>query len=63
MKVRFVVEKDGTVSNIQALSGADILQKEAIRVIKLSNQWEPATMGALKVRAYKIQPIVFELKN
>ncbi|HEY4287343.1 MAG TPA: energy transducer TonB [Puia sp.] len=63
VKVKFVVEKDGTVSNVQALSGPDILQKEAIRVISASKQWEPMSLDGHKVRSYKIQPIVFRLES
>ncbi len=63
VKVRFVVEKDGTVSNVEALSGPDILQKEAIRVIRASGQWEPSSLSGHKVRSYKIQPIVFRLEQ
>jgi protein TonB len=63
VKIQFVVEKDGTVSNVQALSGPDILQKEAIRVIRASKQWEPMSLGGHKVRSYKIQPIVFRLES
>ncbi len=63
VKVKFVVEKDGTISNVEALSGPDILQKEAIRVISASKQWEPMSLNGHKVRSYKIQPIVFKLES
>ncbi|HTI94228.1 MAG TPA: energy transducer TonB [Puia sp.] len=63
VKVQFVVEKDGTVSHVEALSGPQILQKEAIRVIAASGQWEPSTLNGRKVRSYKIQPIVFRLEQ
>jgi len=63
VKVKFVVEKDGTVSNVEALSGPDILQKEAIRVIRTSGQWEAMTLNGHTVRSYKIQPIVFRLEQ
>ncbi len=62
VKVKFVVEKDGSVSNIEALSGPEILQKEAIRVIRASGQWEPSSLNGRTVRSYKIQPIVFKLE-
>jgi outer membrane biosynthesis protein TonB len=63
VKVKFVVEKDGTVSHVEAMSGPDILQKEAIRVIAASGQWEPSILNGNKVRSYKIQPIVFKLES
>jgi|GEM_PF-1416275 len=63
VKVKFVVEKNGSVSNVEALSGPAVLQKEAIRVISASKQWEPMTLNGHKVRSYKIQPIVFMLEQ
>jgi TonB family protein len=63
VKVRFVVEKDGSVSNVEALSGPEILRKEAIRVVSASKQWEPSSLNGHKVRSYKIQPIVFRLEQ
>lgn len=63
VKVKFVVEKNGSVSNVEALSGPGILQKEAIRVIKASKEWEPMSLEGHKVRSYKIQPIVFKLES
>lgn len=63
VKVKFVVEKDGTVSHVEAMSGPEVLQKEAIRVIAASRQWEPSILDGHKVRSYKIQPIVFRLEQ
>lgn len=63
VRVKFVVEKDGTVSHVEAMSGPEVLQKEAIRVIRASGQWEPSTLNGRKVRSYKIQPIVFKLES
>ena len=61
--VRFVIERDGKVSDVQALNGPGILQKEAIRVISLSSgSWRPAMQAGRTVRFYKTQPIVFQLK-
>ena len=62
VKVKFVVEKDGSVSNVEAMSGPEILQKEAIRVIRASGQWEPSSLNGHTIRSYKIQPIVFKLE-
>jgi hypothetical protein len=49
--VTFVVEKDGTLSNIIALREPDqFIAKEAIRVISLSPPWNPGTQNGLPVR-------------
>ncbi|HMI64064.1 MAG TPA: energy transducer TonB [Puia sp.] len=63
VRVKFVVEKDGTVSHVEAMSGPEVLQKEAIRVVAASGQWEPSILNGHKVRSYKIQPIVFKLES
>jgi protein TonB len=61
--IRFVIERDGTVSGVQALDGPGILQQEAIRVISLSSgSWQPAMQAGRTVKSCKTQPIVFQLK-
>ena len=64
MDVRFIVDKDGSVSDVAAESGPLIggLREEAIRVVKNSGQWIPAMQNGHKVDAYKTQPIVFKLQ-
>ena len=62
VRVQFVIEKDGTVTNVQALSGPEMLQQEAIHAItKSSGAWIPETWFGHAVKSYKIQPIVFRL--
>lgn len=60
--VRFVVEKDGTISN------TDILRKlgfgcdeEVIRLVKTMPKWVPGKQNGKPVRVYYTLPIVFEL--
>lgn len=59
--IKFVVDVDGNVSNIQALSGPDELKTEAIRVIGKSGRWTPAVHQGRIVNSYKYQQIVFQL--
>jgi protein TonB len=61
--VQFIVDKDGNVSDVVALSGPDELRAEAVRVIKKSGKWTPAIQNGTKVKSYKKQPIVFRLAN
>ncbi|HEY6900906.1 MAG TPA: energy transducer TonB [Puia sp.] len=62
--VKFTIETDGTISDVQALGGNDILQREAVRVIRLSSgQWQPGEAGGHAVRTYKTQPIIFRLEQ
>jgi periplasmic protein TonB len=59
--VKFIVDKEGNVSNIQALSGHESLREEAIRVISKSGKWIPAIQNGQTVSSYKYQPIIFRL--
>jgi protein TonB len=61
--VQFIVDKEGNVSDVQAMSGPESggLREEAIRVIKKSGKWQPAVQNGRQVKSYKRQPIVFKL--
>ncbi|HWK05953.1 MAG TPA: TonB family protein [Puia sp.] len=61
--VQFVVDKEGNVSNVEAISGPELLRQEAIRVIKKSGRWEVAIQNGRHVNSYKRQPIVVQLQN
>ena len=62
--VRFIVDKDGNVSDVIAESGPLIggLREEAISIIKNSGKWIPAMQNGRNVNAYKRQPIHFKLQ-
>lgn len=58
----FVVEKDGSVSNFDALQAPDkILVDEVERVFKLTPKWEPGKQNGKAVRVKFTVPIVFTL--
>jgi len=59
--VQFIVDKEGNVSDVEAVSGPEILRPEAIRVIKKSGKWTPAIQNGHKVKSYKRQPIGFKI--
>jgi periplasmic protein TonB len=61
--VQFIVDIDGTVSDVEAISGPEELRAEAVRVIKKSGRWTPAIQNGRKVKSYKKQPIVFRLQE
>lgn len=61
--VEFVVEKDGTVSNLRIVRSPDeTLEKEAIRVMRNMPSWTPGYQGIHKVRVRMVMPIQFKLK-
>jgi len=61
--VQFIVEKDGTVSNITAISGPEALKAESIRLIRDSAKWKPAKQNGHIVRSYHRQPIHYRLER
>lgn len=62
--VEFIVEKDGSVTNVRAVRGNDrYLEEEAVRVISASPKWKPGTMGGEKVRVKYSVPVEFRLKK
>ena len=61
VEVQFIVDKDGNVSEVQALTGPEELRREAERVIKKSGKWTPAIQNGHQVKSLKRQPIIFRL--
>jgi protein TonB len=59
--VKFIVDEKGNVSNVEAASGPEELQEEAVRVIRKSGKWTPAIQNGRQVRSYKKQSIIFQL--
>jgi len=60
--IRFVVDVDGSISDIQPLTKHGYgLEEEGIRVIKRSKKWEPAFLNGVHVKAYKRQVIIFDV--
>ena len=60
--VRFVVEKDGKISNVSiARSVTPELDKEAMRVVKQMPSWSPGKQRGRPVRTNVVIPIVFRL--
>jgi len=60
--IKFIIDVDGNISNLKALTNAGFgMEAEAIRVIKKAEKWEPAIQNGIKVKAYRQQPITFEV--
>ncbi len=64
VNIKFVIERDGSLSNIEEISSPDrILTDEVVRILKLSPKWTPGKHLNKPVRVFYILPIKFELKN
>lgn len=60
--VQFVVEKDGSITNVIVRRGTNsLLDAEAVRVVKLMPAWKPGSMRGKKVRVRYTLPISFTL--
>lgn len=62
--VSFVIEKDGSVSNIKALkSPHSSLTEEVVRLVKAMPNWNPGTMSGKPVRVKYVLPLSFKLQK
>lgn len=51
VRMKFVIEKDGTLSNIQALSNDYGVGDEGVRILKTMPKWKPAMQDGVPVRS------------
>ncbi len=62
VQVRFIIEKNGAVSNVQVVRGIDeLLDNEAVRVISASPKWRAARVRGQKVRSSMTIGVEFRL--
>jgi TonB family protein len=60
--VSFVVEKNGSLSNVNVRRSVhSLLDKEALRVVNLSPYWLPGTISGQPVRVQLIVPVRFKI--
>ncbi|WP_315448288.1 energy transducer TonB [Segatella salivae] len=60
--VRFIVEKDGSISNVRpVLSVHPLLDKEAVRVVESMPKWSPGKQNGKPVRVRFNVPVMFKL--
>lgn len=61
--VGFVVERDGSISSVNVIRGADpSLDKEAVRVVKSMPKWTPGKQNGQAVRVKFNVPVNFKLQ-
>lgn len=62
--VQFIVNKDGSISDVESLKKVGYgFDEEAIRVVKSMPKWKPGKQGGKKVRVIYVLPINFTLKR
>ncbi|MES2646394.1 MAG: TonB family protein [Bacteroidota bacterium] len=63
VRVQFIVDKEGNISEVQALNNpGEGLAEEAVRIIKKGPKWKPAEQNGRKVIYRHIQSITFKLE-
>ena len=61
--IGYVVERDGSISNVQVLRGVDpSLDKEAVRLVKSMPKWNPGMTNGSPVRVKYNVPVQFKLQ-
>ncbi|MDE6290150.1 MAG: energy transducer TonB [Muribaculaceae bacterium] len=62
--VKFIVEKDGSITNAQVIRSVDSdLDREALRVVSKMPKWIPGKNGGMPVRSYFTLPVSFRLQE
>ena len=60
--VQFVVDKDGSLTDVQAIKGIGAgCDEEAVRVISKAKKWKPGKQRGRAVKVRMILPITFKL--
>jgi len=60
--VRFIVEKDSTITNVEIERGRQkLLDEEAIRLVQAMPKWSPGEINGVPVRTRVKMPIKFTL--
>lgn len=64
VSISFVVEKDGSITDVQVARPVDpSLDKEAARVVKSMPKWQPGKQNGSFVRVRYIVPVTFKLQS
>lgn len=62
--IHFVIEKDGSITNVKVLRSVDpALDKEAVRLVKSMPNWKPGIQRGKPVRVAYSMPIEFKLPD
>lgn len=62
--VQFVVNSDGSIQDVEVIKGvSDLLNKEAVRVVKAMPKWTPGEQAGKKIRVRFRIPIKFTISG
>jgi len=64
VQVKFLVERDGSITDVQALNDPGFgLAKAAVDVVRKGPKWNPGIQNGKQVRSYHTQPITFVVQE
>ncbi len=62
--IQFVVDIDGKISDIKPLTKHGFgMEAEVMRILRKSPRWIPAVQDGRNVRAYRKQPVTFQIEE
>lgn len=62
--VQYIVNKDRSLAEMKALTNQGYgMEKEVVRILLKSGAWESATINRRPVKAYRKQPVTFEVTD
>jgi TonB family protein len=62
--VKFTVEKDGTITDVEVARGVHpALDEEAVRVVSMMPKWKPGTQMGDTVRTKFTLPVFFKINQ
>lgn len=62
--VKFVVEKDGSITHIEVMKPKHpALDQEAVRLVSIFPAWIPATLDDQPIRSQFVLPVYFKIEN
>lgn len=61
--MKFMVNRDSSVSDVQMLTGDTALKEMFIRIVLQSGKWQPALQGGRTVNSYTTLRITYCLKD
>ena len=60
--LQFIVSKTGSVENVEVIKGVnELLDQEAVRVVKESPKWEPGTINGIPVNVKYTFPVYYKI--
>lgn len=63
-RVRFIIDGEGNVTDVKAINMEDSqLAKIAVKIVSKSPKWVPASQYGRRVKAFREQPVSFQIAN